>query len=86
MPAGRAPRRISGRLDDALACFAQALRLRSHYAEALHNRGETLRRRGKLAAAAPSLRQALRLTPNNTSIQDLIPLFFSFSHPHLIFP
>jgi tetratricopeptide (TPR) repeat protein len=53
-----------GRIDAAVDCISQALRLMPDFAEAHFNLGLALRRQGKLAEAMASWRQALRYKPD----------------------
>ena len=53
-----------GRLDDALASFRQAVRLRPDNAEAQNNLGATLKRQERLDEAVACYREALRLKPD----------------------
>ena len=52
-----------GRLDEAAASLAQALRQKPDYAEAHHQLGQVLLRQGRLDAAIDCLQQAWRLRP-----------------------
>jgi tetratricopeptide (TPR) repeat protein len=52
-----------GRLDEAVACYREALRLQPNYAVAHSNLGVALMEQGQLAEAAASYRQAVRLRP-----------------------
>jgi predicted TPR repeat methyltransferase len=51
----------SGRLDEAVTAFQQAIQLAPGYAMAYNNLGNALRHQGKLAAAVAALRKALTL-------------------------
>lgn len=51
----------SGRLDEAVAAFQQAIRIEPGYAMAHNNLGNALRHQGKLADAVTALRKALTL-------------------------
>jgi predicted O-linked N-acetylglucosamine transferase (SPINDLY family) len=53
-----------GRLDDALAAYDRALRLRPDYADAHYNRGNVLRDMGRLDDALSACDTALRLRPD----------------------
>jgi tetratricopeptide (TPR) repeat protein len=53
-----------GKVDEAVASYEQALRLRSDYPEAHNNLGLALASRGKLEAAVVSYQQAVRLKPD----------------------
>ncbi len=54
-----------GRLDDALAAYDRALRLRPDYADAHYNRGNVLRDMGRLDDALAAYDGALRLRPEH---------------------
>ena len=53
-----------GRLDDALAAYDKALRLKPDYAEAHNNRGNTLRDMGRRDGALAAYDKAVRLKPD----------------------
>src|SRR5256885_1723451 len=52
-----------GKLDEAVACYHGALRLRPAYPEAHNNLGIALRSQGKAAEAVAAYHEALRLRP-----------------------
>src|SRR5213593_3157864 len=56
--------RTAGKLEDAIACYRQALALKPDYAEAHTNLGIALWDQGKVAEAIACYRQALALKPN----------------------
>ena len=58
------PCRDQGKLDEAIANYQQALRLKPDYAEAYNNLGNALKDQGKLEEAIASYQQALRLKPD----------------------
>ncbi len=53
-----------GQLDEAEACFRQAVTLKPDYAEAHYNLGLSLRDQGKLDDTVASFRRALTLKPD----------------------
>jgi predicted O-linked N-acetylglucosamine transferase (SPINDLY family) len=53
-----------GKLDEALACYRQALHLRPNYAKAHNNLGNVFEQQGKLDEALACYRQALHLKPD----------------------
>ena len=53
-----------GRLEEALTCYREALRLEPDLAPAYINMGNTLRAQGKLDEAVASFREALRIQPD----------------------
>jgi tetratricopeptide (TPR) repeat protein len=53
-----------GRLDDAIACYDTALRIRPDFTEALYNRGGALKDLGRLDDALASYDAALRIRPD----------------------
>ena len=53
-----------GRLNDAVAGYRQALRLRPDYLKAFNNLGNVLREQGKLAEAVETYRAALAIRPD----------------------
>src|SRR5262249_61127912 len=65
---GRALNRL-GRNDEALASFAEAVRLQPDFAEAFGNRGTVLSELGRFAEAVTDYDQAIALPPS--SVEDL---------------
>jgi Flp pilus assembly protein TadD len=59
----------SGRLDEAIASFREAVRLKPDFARAHFNLGVALYRRGDRAGAAAALREAGRLDPGDPDIR-----------------
>lgn len=57
------PLKSQGRLEEAIGCYEQALRLRPDYVEAQYNLALTLRLANRLADAADAFRRALELRP-----------------------
>ena len=58
-------RERTGRLDDALSAYRQALQVNPSYVEALGNQGNVLRRQGKLNEAAHAFESVLRIKPES---------------------
>jgi len=56
--------RRQGNLDEAIACYQQALQVKPNYVEARVNLGAAFREQGNFAAAVACYQQALRLNPN----------------------
>jgi len=56
-----------GKLDEAMACYRQAVALNPAYAEAHSNLGNVLRAQGKLDEAVACYRHALTLTPTHAN-------------------
>ena len=56
-----------GKLDDAVAAYREALRIKPNYAEAHGNLGRALHEQGKHDAAAAAYRVALRIKPDDPS-------------------
>jgi tetratricopeptide (TPR) repeat protein len=54
----------AGKLEAAVGCYEQALRLKPDSAEAHNNLGDALRQQGKLPEAISHLEQALRIRPH----------------------
>ena len=59
-----------GRLDEAIAHYREAIRLRSDYSEACNNLGAALEAQGRLGEAEARYRQAIRLTERMVAVQD----------------
>ncbi len=57
-----------GRLDEAVACYQQALALKPDYAEAHNNLGNVLKEQGKFEEALASYQQALGLKPDYAEV------------------
>ena len=53
-----------GRLDDAIPCYEQALRIKPSYAEAHYNLADALAQSGKLRDAISQYQQAVQITPD----------------------
>jgi Flp pilus assembly protein TadD len=53
----------SGKADEAIACYEQALQIKPDYADAQYNLGVALARLGRAREAIPHYGQALRITP-----------------------
>lgn len=51
----------AGRVDEAIACYQQALAVNDEFANAHHNLGVALRRQGKIGASVKHLRRAQRV-------------------------
>ena len=62
----------SGRLDEAIAHYRQALTIRSDYAPALNNLGTVFMAKGDTAGAVAAFRESARLQPNSTQARDLL--------------
>jgi tetratricopeptide (TPR) repeat protein len=60
----------SGRRDEAVAAYREAIRLDPAFAEAWHNLGAALGELGRLAEAEAALEQALRLRPDYPTARD----------------
>ena len=58
------PCKDQGKLEEAIASYRQAVRLKPDYAEAYNNLGNALKDQGKLEEAIASYQQALRLKPD----------------------
>ena len=54
-----------GRMDSAVAGYAETLRLKPDFADALNNMGVALRAQGKFEAAVACYKRSLALRPNN---------------------
>jgi Flp pilus assembly protein TadD len=63
-------RAAEGKLDEAIADYHEAIRLRSDYSAAYNNLGAALVAQGRLEEAAPQYRQALWLADNLVEVQD----------------
>jgi tetratricopeptide (TPR) repeat protein len=55
--------RLQGRVDEAIGCFREAVRIAPTFAVGQHNLGEALVARGRAADALPHLVEAVRLNP-----------------------
>ncbi len=55
----------AGRIDEAIASYREALRIRPDFAEAHDNLGKALKERGRLDDAIASYREALRIQPDH---------------------
>ena len=63
---GQCPER-SGKLEEAITAYRQALRLRPNFAQTYNNLGNALKDQGKLDEAIANYQQALRLQPGSQS-------------------
>ena len=62
--------KAQGKLEEAIAEFRAAIRLKPDYAEAHSNLGIALRAQGKLEEAIAEYRAAIRLKPDNAEAHD----------------
>lgn len=58
----------AGKLEEAIVCYQQALRLNPNHAESLSNLGTVFQQQGKLEEAVDSFTKALRLKPESPEI------------------
>ena len=58
---------MPGRLEEAIAHYAEAIRLKPDFAEAYCNLGNALNSAGRPSEAIPQFEQAVRLRPDNAA-------------------
>ena len=69
---GNAWSQLPGRLNDAIAQYEEALRLRPDYAPGWHNLGVSRFNLGNMPAAAAAFREELRLSPNDPAARQAL--------------
>ena len=73
---------MPGRLNDAIAQYEAALRLKPDFAPGWHNLGTVLVPFGKSAAAAAAFREEVRLSPNDPAARQALDAALQQTREH----